>query len=75
MGFAPFGTFGIPDMLNAFKLAGEYYLVIKDGRQYISIVADDYIETQELAFKVAEKKFEFKNFIFTDCGILKEKRT
>lgn len=65
LGFAPFGAFGIPDMLNAFKLAGEYYLVIKDGRQYIVLVADEYIESQELAFEVTEKKFEFGNFVFT----------
>lgn len=71
LGFAPFGAFGIPGMLNTFKLAGEYYLVIKGGRQYIAVVADDYIETQELAFKVSEKKFEFGNFVFTDCGLLK----
>lgn len=71
LGFAPFGAFGIPDMLNAFKLAGEYYLVIKGEQQYIAIVADDYIESQELAFKVTDKKFEFGNFIFTDCGALK----
>ena len=71
LGFAPFGAFGIPDMLNAFKLAGEYYLVIKDGRQYLALVADDYIETKELAFKVTDKKFEFGNFAFTVCGALK----
>ena len=71
IGFAPFGAFGIPDMLNGFKLIGEYYLVIKDQRQYIVLVADDYIESQELSIKVTDKKFEFGNFIFIDCGILK----
>lgn len=32
IGFLPLGPFGIPDMLNAFKLDGEYYLVIKGER-------------------------------------------
>ena len=70
-GFATPIGFGIPDMLNAFKLKGEYYLVIQNERQYLAIVADDYIESRELAFKVTSKKFDLENFTFTVCGILK----
>lgn len=70
-GFATPIGFGIPDMLNAFKLKGEYYLVIQNERQYLAIVADDYIESRELAFKVTGKKFDLENFTFTVCGILK----
>ena len=68
LGFAPFGAFGIPDMLNAFKLAGEYYLVIKGERQYIALVAEKYIESREPAQKITAKKFRLDNFEFTDCG-------
>lgn len=70
-GFATPIDFGIPDMLNAFKLKGEYYLVIQNERLYLAIVADDYIESRELAFKVTDKKFDLENFTFTDCRILK----
>ena len=66
--------FGIPDMLNAFKLAGEYYLVIQNVRQYIAIVTDTYIESQELASPVTGKKFELGNFIFTVCNYGNKKR-
>ena len=64
LGLLPFGFFGIPDTINACKLAGEYYLVIKGERQYIAIVANDYIESRELAVKVAGKKFEYENFVY-----------
>lgn len=70
-GFATPIGFGVPDMLNAFKLKGEYYLVIQNERQFLATVADDYIESRELAFKVAGKKFDLENFTFTVCGILK----
>lgn len=62
---SPINACGIPDVINSLKLAGKYYLVIKGERQYIVLVADEYIESQELAFKVTEKKFEFGNFVFT----------
>lgn len=67
LGLAPFGCFGIPDILNSFKIIGEYYLVNKGERYYIAIVTDNYIETQELAFKVTKNKFELGNLIFTVC--------
>lgn len=70
-GFATPIGFGIPDMLNAFKLKGEYYLVTQNERQYLAIVADNYIESREPAFKVTDKKFDLENFTFTVCGILK----
>lgn len=67
LGFAPCGAFGIPDIINSFKFTGEYYLVEQGERQYLAVVADTYIETQELAFRVTDKKFEFGNLIFTLC--------
>lgn len=63
-----FGSFGIPDIINAFKLTGEYYLVRNNGQEYLAMVADTYMEIQELAFRVTEKKFEFGDFLFTVCN-------
>lgn len=67
LGWLTPAPFGIPEVLNAFKIIGEYYLVKNDGREYIAIVTDTYIETQELAFKVDGKKFELDNIVFTVC--------
>ena len=40
-------------------------------KQYFVTVTDEFIESRQLREKVTEKKFEVGNFVFTDCGAIK----
>ena len=62
---APFGT---PDLINSFKnMDKEFYLVEKDGKQFLVTVTDEFIETRQLAKRISAEKFEIGNWQFLKC--------
>ena len=69
IGFLTDAPFGIPAFLNGIKnLDKEFYLIEKDGRQFLVTVTDEWIETRRLAKRVDSKKFEIGNWKFTQCA-------
>ncbi|MBQ8894544.1 MAG: helix-turn-helix domain-containing protein [Clostridia bacterium] len=63
---APFGT---PELINSFKnMDKEFYLVDKEGKQFLVTVTDEFIETRQLAKRIAAEKFEIGNWRFIKCA-------
>lgn len=68
LGFFTDAPFGTPDLINSFKnLDKEFYLVEKEGRQYLVTVTDEFIETRQLSRYFDEKKFRIGSWEFTKC--------
>lgn len=61
--------FGIPGFINCVKNTDkEFYLVNQSDKQFLVVVSDEFIESRQLAVKIAGKKFEVGDFLFVDCG-------
>ena len=68
LGFFTDAPFGTPDLINSFKnMDKEFYLVARDGKQFLVIVTDEFIETRQLANPITADKFEIGNWKFTKC--------
>ena len=68
LGFFTDAPFGTPDLINSFKnMDKEFYLVARDGKQFLVIVTDEFIETRQLAKPITADKFEIGNWKFTKC--------
>lgn len=53
LGFLTDSPFGIPQFINSVKnIDKDFYLVNQEDRQYLLLIADDYIESHELIKKV-----------------------
>ncbi len=64
--------FGIPEMINGFKnMDKEFYLVTDDKKQYFVTVSDKFIESRQLDKHIESTKFQFDNWRYVKCGILK----
>lgn len=69
LGFFTDAPFGTPDLINGIKnLDKEFYLIEKDGRQFLVTVTDEFVETRPLARRITEKKFEIGEWQFTKCA-------
>ena len=69
LGFFTDAPFGTPDLINNFKnMDKEFYLVEKDGKQFLVTVTDEFIETRQLAKRISAEKFEIGNWKFTKCA-------
>ena len=69
IGILTSAPFGIPQLIHSLKnLDKEFYLVEKDGRQFLVIVTDEFIETRQLAKRIDDPKFEIGNIRFTRCA-------
>ena len=69
LGFFTDAPFGTPDLINSFKnMDKEFYLVEKDGKQFLVTVTDEFIETRQLAKRITADKFEIGNWKFTKCA-------
>ena len=69
LGFLTDAPFGIPELLNSLKnLDKEFYLIEKDGKQYLVTVTDEFIETRKLSKYFAEKKFRIGSWEFVKCA-------
>ena len=53
---------GVVDVLDKLNTNASFYLVCKNGKQYLVKVSDDFIVTNELAELVDEKKFVIGNY-------------
>ncbi|MEE0962888.1 MAG: hypothetical protein U0L73_01565, partial [Ruminococcus bromii] len=61
LGFFTDAPFGTPELINSFKnMDKEFYLVEKDGKQFLVTVTDEFIETRQLA--------KIGNWKFTKCA-------
>ncbi|MGN0518676.1 MAG: helix-turn-helix domain-containing protein [Acutalibacteraceae bacterium] len=68
LGFLTDAPFGIPGLINSVKNADkQFYLVEKDGKQFLVTVTDEFIETRKLANRINGKKFEIGNRKFKKC--------
>ena len=68
LGFFTDAPFGTPDLINNFKnMDKEFYLVEKDGKQFLVTVTDEFIETRQLAKRISAEKFEIGNWQFLKC--------
>lgn len=73
IGFLTDAPFGIPELLNGIKNTDkEFYLVNQSDKQFFVIVTDEFIESRQLAEKIADKEFSIGNFSFVDCGIISD---
>ena len=69
LGFFTDAPFGTPELINSFKnMDKEFYLVEKDGKQFLVTVTDEFIETRQLAKRITANKFEIGNWKFTKCA-------
>ena len=68
LGFFTDAPFGTPDLINSFKnMDKEFYLVEKDGKQFLVTVTDEFIETRQLAKRISAEKFKIGNWQFLKC--------
>ena len=68
LGFFTDAPFGTPELINSFKnMDKEFYLVARDGKQFLVTVTDEFVETQQLAKQITADKFEVGNWKFTKC--------
>lgn len=69
LGFLTPAPFGVPDMLNSVKnLDKEFYLVEKDGKQYIVTVTDEFVETRPLTERISGNSFQLGDWSFIKCN-------
>lgn len=69
LGFFTDAPFGTPELINSFKnMDKEFYLVEKDGKQFLITITDEFVETRQLAKRITADKFEIGNWIFTKCA-------
>ena len=69
LGFFTDAPFGTPEFINSFKnMDKEFYLVEKDGKQFLVTVTDEFIETRQLAKRITADKFEIGNWKFIKCA-------
>ena len=68
LGFFTDAPFGTPELINSFKnMDKEFYLVEKDGKQFLVTVTDEFVETRQLAKRITAEKFEIGNWKFIKC--------
>ena len=68
LGFFTDAPFGTPDLINSFKnIDKEFYLVTRDGKQFLVTVTDEFIETWKFTKPITADKFEIGNWKFTKC--------
>ena len=69
LGFFTDAPFGTPELINNFKnMDKEFYLVEKDGKQFLVTITDEFVETRQLAKRITAEKFEIGNWKFTKCA-------
>ena len=69
LGFFTDAPFGTPDLINNFKnMDKEFYLVEKDGKQFLVTITDEFIETRKLAKRITAEKFEIGDWKFIKCA-------
>ena len=69
LGFFTDAPFGTPELINNFKnMDKEFYLVEKDGKQFLVTITDEFVETRQLAKRISAEKFEIGNWKFTKCA-------
>ncbi len=72
IGFLTSAPFGIPQFIHQMRLTGnEYYLVEREGVQFLVTVSDEFIETRRLIAPVDNKRgsrFVVGDLRFTNCG-------
>ncbi len=69
LGFFTDAPFGTPELINSFKnIDKEFYLVEKDGKQFLVTITDEFIETRQLAKRITAEKFEIGNWKFIKCA-------
>ena len=75
LGFFTDAPFGTPELINSFKnMDKEFYLVEKDGKQFLVTITDEFIETRKLAKRITAEKFEIGNWKFTNALIRERMR-
>ena len=68
LGFFTDSPFGTPELINSFKnIDKEFYLVTRDGKQFLVTVTDEFIETRKFTKPITADKFEIGNWKFTKC--------
>lgn len=68
LGFFTDAPFGTPNLINSFKnMDKEFYLVEKDGKQFLVTITDEFVETRQLAKRITAEKFEIGNWQFLKC--------
>ena len=68
LGFFTDAPFGTPELINSFKnMDKEFYLVEKDGKQFLVTITDEFVETRQLAKRITAEKFEIGNWQFLKC--------
>ena len=68
LGFFTDAPFGTPDLINSLKnMDKEFYLVEKDGKQFLVTITDEFVETRQLAKRITAEKFEIGNWQFLKC--------
>ena len=59
LGFFTDAPFGTPELINNFKnMDKEFYLVEKDGKQFLVTITDEFVETRQLAKRLQQKSLK-----------------
>ena len=68
LGFFTDAPFGTPELINSFKnMDKEFYLVEKDGKQFLVTITDEFVETRQLAKRITAEKIEIGTWQFLKC--------
>ena len=69
LGWLTDAPFGVPDMVNSIKnLDREFYLVERDGRQFLVTVTDTFVETRPMEPPLCGSSFSLDGWIFIKCN-------
>ncbi len=75
IGFFTDAPFGIPELINDFKLMDRtFYLIFEEDKQYLVTVSDEFMEVTRLggiADRKRGSKFTLGEIIYMNCGLMK----
>ncbi len=68
LGFLTDAPFGVPQMINSAKNTDKaFYLAEENGKEYLIMITDEFVESRQLAKPVLKDKFEIGEWKFRKC--------
>ena len=68
LGFLTDAPFGVPQLINSAKnMDKAFYLAEENGKEYLIMITDEFVESRQLAKPVLKDKFEIGEWKFRKC--------
>lgn len=68
LGFLTDAPFGVPQLINSAKNTDKaFYLAEENGKEYLIMITDEFVESRQLAKPVLKDKFEIGEWKFRKC--------